>query len=56
VPCAIRGAFQAMGRGKSFPRPAKMRATLLPPIDSALPDALERARAAIIAVVGDGRS
>ena len=56
VPCAIRGAFQALGRGKAFPRPAKMRATLLPPIDSALPDALERARAAIIAVVGDGRS
>ncbi len=56
VPCAIRGAYQALGRNARFPRPAKLRATLLAPIDSALPDALERARAAIVAVVGDGRS
>lgn len=56
VPCAIRGAYQALGRNARFPRPAKLRATLLPPIDSALPDALERARAAIVALVGDGRS
>lgn len=56
VPCAIRGAYQALGRDARFPRPAKLRATLLAPIDSALPDALERARAAIVAVVGDGRS
>ncbi len=56
VPCAIRGAYQALGRDARFPRPARLRATLLPPVDSALPDALERARAAIVAVVGDGRS
>lgn len=47
VPCAIDGAFEALGRTTRFPRPVKIRATLLEPIDSALPDALERARAAI---------
>lgn len=54
VPCAIRGAFEALGRTTRFPRPVKIRATLLAPIDSALPDALERARAAIVRQLGQG--
>jgi 1-acyl-sn-glycerol-3-phosphate acyltransferase len=51
VPCAIRGAFAALGRDVRFPRPAKLRATFAPAIDSSAPDALEQAHAAIVRIV-----
>lgn len=51
VPCAIRGAFRALGRDARFPRPAKMRVQFCAPIDSARPDALDEARARIVEIV-----
>jgi len=55
VPCGIRGAFEALPRQATLPRPFKIAARFGAPIDSGRADALEAARAAIVAMVGDGR-
>ena len=55
VPCGIRGAFEALPRNVKLPRPKKIGLRFAPPIDSAREDALEAARAAVVAMVGDGR-
>ena len=55
VPCGIRGAVEALPRKALLPRPFKVAARFAAPIDSARDDALEAARAAIVAMVGDGR-
>jgi 1-acyl-sn-glycerol-3-phosphate acyltransferase len=54
VPCGIRGAFDALPRDALLPRPRKVAARFAAPIDSARDDALEAARSAVIAMVGDG--
>jgi 1-acyl-sn-glycerol-3-phosphate acyltransferase len=51
VPCAIRGTFEAWGKGKSFPRPRRIELRFAAPVDAAAPDALERTRAAILALL-----
>ena len=51
VPCAIRGTFEAWGKGKSFPRPRRIELCFAAPVDAAAPDALERTRAAILALL-----
>lgn len=56
VPCSIRGSFEALPKGALFPRPKKIRVRFGPPIDSHLPDALERAHAAVSEMTGDGRA
>jgi cytidylate kinase len=55
VPCGIRGAFEALPRDARLPRPRRIGLRFAPPIDSGRPDALEAARAAVVAMVGDGR-
>jgi 1-acyl-sn-glycerol-3-phosphate acyltransferase len=52
VPAGISGANIAFPRGTSFPRPKKIRLAFGPPIDSALPDALERVESAVAQLVG----
>jgi 1-acyl-sn-glycerol-3-phosphate acyltransferase len=56
VPCAIRGSFEALPKRALFPRPRKIRVQFGTPIDSTLPDALERAQAAVSGMAGDGRA
>ena len=53
VPAAIEGAFEAFPRGASLPRPRKIRVTYGEPIPGTEPDAMDRARAAILAMIGD---
>lgn len=55
VPCGIRGAFEALPRHAKVPRPRRIGLRFGEPIDSARPDALEAARSAVVAMVGDGR-
>lgn len=55
VPCGIRGAFEAWPRELKLPRPRRIALRFGPPIDGKLPDALERARESVVAMVGDGR-
>ncbi len=47
VPCAISGAYEAWGKGVSVPRPTRITISFGAAVDSALPDALERTKAAI---------
>lgn len=57
VPAAIRGTGVALGRHARWPRlfaPVAIRFGA--PIDAALPDALERARAAVAGMLADGGS
>ncbi len=49
VPCAIRGTFDAWGKGKRFPRPRRIELEFCAPLDPAASDALERTRATIAA-------
>jgi len=56
VPCAIRGAFTALGRNQSVPRPTKIRVRFGAPIDSSRADALDAAHAVISEMAGDGRA
>ena len=56
VPCSIRGSFEALPKKALFPRPKKIRVQFGPPIDSSLPEALERAHAAVSLMTGDGRA
>ncbi len=55
VPIAIRGGLQAWPRKSSFPKPARLWLRFGAPIDSSVPDALEKARDAVVEMVGDGR-
>jgi 1-acyl-sn-glycerol-3-phosphate acyltransferase len=55
APAGIRGAFEAWPRHARLPRPRRIAIRYGDPIDSAAPDALDQARAAIEAMVGDGR-
>jgi 1-acyl-sn-glycerol-3-phosphate acyltransferase len=54
VPCGIRGTLAILPRGAKVPRPARCSITYGPPLDPG-PDALERAREAVLALSGDGR-
>lgn len=56
VPCSIRGSFEALPKKALFPRPKKIRVRFGAPIDSSLPDALERTQAAVAEMTGDGRA
>ncbi|MBI5432237.1 MAG: 1-acyl-sn-glycerol-3-phosphate acyltransferase [Planctomycetes bacterium] len=47
VPAAIDGSWRAWPPGRSLPRPTRLSLEYAPAVDSALPDALERVRAAI---------
>ena len=58
VPVGIRGAFEAWPRGQRLPRPRKIGVRFGAPLPTDGPrgaEALEDARAAICAMVGDGR-
>ncbi len=54
VPAAVRGGLDVWPRGSKLPRLRRMAVRYGPAIDGSLPDALERAREAIVAAVGDG--
>jgi len=54
VPCGIRGTLGILPRGASAPRPSRCSIAYGPPLDPGA-DALERAREAVLALVGDGR-
>ena len=51
VPCAIRGTFEAWGKGMWFPLPRRIELCFAAPVDPSSPDALERTRAAITALL-----
>jgi 1-acyl-sn-glycerol-3-phosphate acyltransferase len=53
VPVAIAGAFQAMPRGRLFPRPVRLTVRFGPPIPGGSEDALERAQATIAGMLTD---
>lgn len=55
VPAGIRGAFEAWPRAAKWPRPRRIAIRFAPAISSDADDALERAHAAIVGLVGDGR-
>jgi 1-acyl-sn-glycerol-3-phosphate acyltransferase len=52
VPCAITGSYEAWPRTRRFPRPHAIRLCFAPPVDSSLPDALDRVRASIETLLG----
>lgn len=54
VPLAIFGAFQALPRGRVFPRPLRLAVRFGPPIPGGSEDALARARDAIAGMLADG--
>jgi len=54
VPAGIRGALRAWPRERRLPRPARIGIRFGPAIDPGHPRALERVRAAIAAMIGDG--
>ena len=53
VPCGIRGTLAILPKGKKTPRPARCSISYGPALEPG-PDALERAREAVIALAGDG--
>jgi 1-acyl-sn-glycerol-3-phosphate acyltransferase len=55
VPAGIRGAFEALPRDAKLPRPRRVALSYAPPIDGRDPEAMDRAREAIAAMIGDGR-
>lgn len=55
VPAAIRGTFDAWGKGRSLPRPTRVAIRFGPAIDPHEGDALERVRATIADMIGGGR-
>lgn len=55
IPTGMRGAFEAWPRHSKRPHITRVAVRFGAPIDPALPDALERAHAAIDAMVGAGR-
>jgi len=54
VPVGIRGGYEAWPHGRILPRPRRVGIRFAPPIDSGLPDAMERLEAAVRAMIGDG--
>ena len=54
VPLAISGAFEALPRGRLFPRPVRLTARFGPAIAGGTEDALERARDTIAGMIADG--
>ncbi len=52
VPCAITGSFEAWPRSRRLPRPHAIRMHFGPPVDSSLPDALDRVRSSIETLLG----
>ena len=52
VPCAITGSYEAWPRSRRLPRPHAIRLCFAPPVDSSLPDALDRVRASIETLLG----
>jgi len=56
VPLAISGAFQALPRGRVFPRPVRLTVRFGAPIPAGTENALELARSAIGEMIGDGRA
>ena len=54
VPVGIRGAIQALPRDVVLPRPRRIGVRFGAPLAPASPDALEQARGAIAAMIGDG--
>lgn len=55
LPAAIRGAFEAWPRARKLPRRARITVRFGAPIPPGTEDAIERARAEIAAMIGDGR-
>lgn len=56
VPVAIDGAFDVWPRGRRLPRRGKIRVRFGAPFDGTTGDALERAHAAVLAMLADLRS
>lgn len=56
VPVGIRGAIDAWPRSRKLPRPGRIEVGFGPPIDAGDPEAMERLRATIESLVGDGRA
>lgn len=54
LPVGIRGAVDALPRDARFPRPRRIGVRFGAPVAPDAPDALERARDAIAAMIGDG--
>ncbi|MFT4538302.1 MAG: 1-acyl-sn-glycerol-3-phosphate acyltransferase [Planctomycetota bacterium] len=52
VPCALRGTFRALPRGKIFPRPTRLEVEFFAPIDSADRSSLGQAHAILVAALG----
>ncbi len=55
LPAAIRGAFEAWPRARKLPCGARITVRFGAPIPPGTEDAIERARAEIAAMIGDGR-
>ena len=55
VPVGIRGAIEALPRGKSLPSPRRIGIRFGAPIDGSRRDSMEIAREAISGMIGDGR-
>lgn len=55
VPAGIRGPIEILPRQRKLPGLGRTSIRFGSPIDPALPDALEKAREAVVAMVGDGR-
>lgn len=56
VPAGIRGGIDALPRGRIVPRPRRISLTFGAPIAPDAEGALERAKAVIAEMIGDGRS
>jgi 1-acyl-sn-glycerol-3-phosphate acyltransferase len=55
VPAGIRGAIEVLPRDRKLPRLRRVSIRYGSPIDPEAPEALETAREAVVAMVGDGR-
>jgi 1-acyl-sn-glycerol-3-phosphate acyltransferase len=56
VPAGIRGAFEALPRGRVLPRPRRISVEFGAPIPAGTEDALEVAKGRIAELIGDGRA
>ena len=54
VPCGVRGAYRVLPRDRRWPRLGRIAVRYAPPLDSADPEVLDRTRAAIAAMIGEG--
>ena len=55
VPAGIRGAFEVLPRNARYPRPRRVGIRFGQPIEGSDRDAMDRAREAILGMIGDGR-